>query len=95
VDKLYTQAQLDKAVTAKVEQVRDELIQRHRCGCEVCVHSAELCPASKSSIALEPTSLERRAAKQRLEEASMWDIDGKKKAWREERIAALRKQAGK
>jgi len=48
---------------------RDELILRHRCSCEVCAHSSELCPASASSIAMERTSSERIAVLEREAES--------------------------
>jgi hypothetical protein len=38
------------------QQAQDELILRHRCGCEVCAHTSVLCPASASSLAMEQTS---------------------------------------
>jgi hypothetical protein len=101
--KCFNREKAQAALSRRDRQVRDELIQRHRCDCEVCAHSAELCPASKSSIALESTSLERRDAEQRLEaleETSLHYYDDSVggavfESWLEDRIAALRKQVGK
>jgi hypothetical protein len=47
--------------TTEYNRGRDELILRYRCGCEICTHSTDLCPATKSSIAMERTSWERPA----------------------------------
>lgn len=47
-----TQAQADGAAAV------DELILRHRCGCERCSMGSQLCPATASAIAMEKTLLE-------------------------------------
>lgn len=71
---------LEKWGALCANEALDELILRHRCGCEVCAHTSELCPASASSIAMERISSERARDSEfswvvdKLKDMGKWDI---------------------
>lgn len=79
------------------EEGQDELIHRHRCGCETCATTSQVCPATASAIAQEETRAERAAVKQacqrgRDEERARWVVALNIPA--EPKWDAIRKAAG-
>jgi hypothetical protein len=40
-------------MNTELDRVAKEILNRHKCGCEICAHSAALCPATASSLIME------------------------------------------
>lgn len=42
---------------AQLDETAKKILAHHKCGCEVCAHSAALCPATSSSLLLQTAEL--------------------------------------